>query len=40
MVTLVKPLQPQNAPSPISVTELRMVTLVKPLQPENAQSPI
>ena len=36
MVTLVKPLQPQNASSPIEVTELGMVTLVKPLQPENA----
>ena len=30
---LVKPLQPPNAPRPISVTELGMVTLVKPLQP-------
>ena len=32
MVTLVKPLQPLNAFSPIEVTELPMVTLVKPLQ--------
>ena len=29
---LVKPLQPLNAPRPISVTELPMVMLVKPLQ--------
>ena len=33
MVTLVKPLQPQNALKPIEVTELGMVTLVKPVQP-------
>ena len=38
--TLVKPLQPLNAPSPISVTELGMVTLVKPLQSRNALLPI
>ena len=29
---LVKPLQPVNAQSPISVTELGMMTLVKPVQ--------
>ena len=40
MVTLVKPLQPQNAPLPIEVTELGMVTLVKPMQKKNASSPI
>ena len=42
MVTLVKPLQPPNAPSPIEVTELGMVMvmLVKPSQPPNASSPI
>ena len=40
MVTLVKPLQPSNASSPIEVTELGMVTLVKPLQAQNAPSPI
>ena len=38
--TLVKPLQPMNAPSPIEVTELPMVTLVKPLQLQNALPPI
>ena len=37
MVTLVKPVQPENARLPIEVTELGMVTLVKPLQPENAR---
>ena len=40
MVTLAKPLQSQNASSPIEVTELGMVTLVKPQQPRNAPSPI
>ena len=40
MVTLVKPVQSQNAPLPIEVTELGMVTLVKPVQPENARLPI
>ena len=40
MVTLVKPQQPRNAPSPIEVTELGMVTLVKPLHSSNASSPI
>ena len=37
MVTLVKPVQLRNAPSPIEVTELGMLTLVKPLQPRNVQ---
>ena len=36
MVTLVKPLQPPNAPSPIEVTELGMVMLVKPSHLQNA----
>ena len=40
MITLVKPIQPQKADSPIEVTELGMVTLVKPLQPEKADLPI
>ena len=34
--TSVKPVQPKNAQSPISVTELGIVTEVKPVQPENA----
>ena len=33
IVTLVKPLQPQNAASPMLVTESPTVTLVKPLHP-------
>jgi hypothetical protein len=36
MVTLVKLSQPENAYSPINVTEEDMVTLVKLSQPENA----
>jgi hypothetical protein len=40
MVTDVKPLQPENAFSPIEVTLDGMVTDVKPLQPSNASSPI
>ena len=36
MVTLVKPLQSENAELPMLVTELGMVTEVRPLQPENA----
>ena len=36
MVTLVRPLQPENARYPMLVTELGMVTLVRPLQPQNA----
>ena len=37
MVTLVRPVQPENAERPMVVTELPMLTLVKPLQPENAE---
>ena len=40
MVIEVKPLQPLNATSPISVTVSGMVTEVKPVQPLNAASPI
>ena len=40
MLTLVRPVQSWNAPSPINVTELGMVMLVSPLQPQNASSPI
>lgn len=40
MVTLVKPVQEENAHVPISVTELPIVTSVKPVQEENAKSPI
>ncbi len=36
IVTLVKPLQPENAEDPMLVTLFGIVTLVKPLQPENA----
>ncbi len=36
IVTLVSPLQPENAYSPMLVTLAGMVTLVSPLQPENA----
>ena len=36
MVTLVKPVQPENAWMPMEVTELGMVTLVKPVQLKNA----
>ena len=35
-----KPVQPLNAPPPISVTLLGMVTLVKPVQPLNVLKPI
>jgi hypothetical protein len=38
--TLVRLVQPENAPAAISVTELGMVTLVRLVQPENAPSPI
>ena len=38
--SVVKPLQPLNARSPMEVTLLPMVTEVKPLQPLNACSPI
>jgi hypothetical protein len=40
IVTLVSPLQPENALSPIVVTLSLIVTLVKPLQSLNAQSPM
>ena len=33
MVMLVKPVQPENAPSPMYVTDEGMVMLVKPVQP-------
>ena len=33
IVTLVRPLQPENAESPMLVTLLGIVTLVRPLQP-------
>ena len=36
IVTLVRPLQPENVPAPILVTLSDIVTLVSPLQPENA----
>ena len=36
----VKPSQPENADSPILVTEFGIVMEVKPSQPENADSPI
>jgi len=40
IVTLVKPLQPENAWLPMYVMLDGIVTLVKPLQPENAKSPM
>jgi hypothetical protein len=40
IVTLVSPLQPENALSPMYVTPSGIVTLVSPLQPENALSPM
>ena len=36
MVTEVKPVQPENASSPMLVKEFGMVTEVKPVQPSNA----
>ena len=36
MVMLVRPVQPQNVPSPMLVTELGMMMLVRPVQSENA----
>jgi hypothetical protein len=36
MLTLVKPLQPENVYIPMVVTLLGMVTLVKPVQAANA----
>ncbi len=38
MVTLVRLLQPENAPFPMVVTLLGMVTLVKLLQDSNARA--
>jgi len=35
-VTLVRPVQPENARSPMLVTASPIVTLVRPVQPENA----
>jgi len=40
IVTLVKPVQPENAKPPILVTLLGIVILVKPLQPENTAPPM
>ena len=40
MSIVVKPVQPENAASPILVTEFGMVIEVKPEQPMNAASPI
>ena len=37
MVTLVSPVQPENASSPMLVTLAGMVTLVSPVQPKNAR---
>ena len=40
IVTLVRPLQPENAEDPMLVTESGIVTLVSPLQLQNASSPM
>ncbi len=40
MTTLVKPLQPSNADSPMEVTELGMTTLVNPSQLLNSSAPM
>ena len=40
IVTLVRPLQPENAWDPILITLLGIVTLIRPLQPPNAPFPI
>ena len=40
IVTLVRPLQLENALYPMLVTLSGIVTLVRPLQPENALSPM
>ena len=40
IVTLVKPLQEENAYDPMFVTPSGIVTLASPLQPENAASPM
>ena len=36
----VKPVQSENTPLPIAVTELGMFTFVNPVQPQNVASPI
>jgi hypothetical protein len=36
IVTLVRPVQPENAYAAMLVTLLGIVTLVRPVQPENA----
>ena len=38
--SVIKPVQPENAPSPMEVTLFGMVTEVKPLQPLNAPPPM
>ena len=40
IVTEVKPLQPENASTPMLVTPSGIVIEVKPLQPENAEDPM
>ena len=40
IVTVVSPLQPENAYSPMLVTLDGIVTDVSPLQPENAEDPM
>ena len=40
IVTLIKPVQPENAKSPMLVTLVGIVTLIRPRQPENAKSPM
>ena len=40
IVTLVRPLQRQNASSPMEVTEFPIVTLLRPVQRENAIPPM
>ena len=40
IVTLVKPVQPENAKFPMVITPLGIVTLVKPVQPENDSGPM
>ena len=36
IITLVRPMQSENAQFPMFVTPLPIVTLIRPLQPENA----
>lgn len=40
MITLVRPVQCQNATSPMLVTQEGIVTLVRPEQPKNAPLPM